>query len=190
MLLGICGEKNAGKSTVERIIKLSVHGPVKTIAFADPLKEMAITVGYPREILYGPSHLRDTYIHPRLGISARVFLQTIGEGIRQVNPHAWVNYAELCAPSGLIRLVSDIRHQEEFDGVVKAGGTVIGVRRSNPKGAVDPHPSEVGPRRLVPVCHHLIDNDQDIATLIEKVRSTLSACGIAAHTQPIEHLLA
>ena len=57
-VLGILGNKNAGKDTVGKMVTDSCNG--KSIAFATPLKELAAVVfGFNADQLWGPSGERD-----------------------------------------------------------------------------------------------------------------------------------
>jgi len=163
-IVGVAGIKKSGKDTFADILLENVHG-VK-IAFADPLKRMLLPLGFPKEILWGPSELRDEWKHPLLGITARKALQTVGDSVgRQLlSLDLWVVLARntvkeflagklnsyipweggsLLLGSDPVKLLilSDMRYRNEHGMVKSLGGTTFLVERPEVESG-DPHISE------------------------------------------------
>jgi hypothetical protein len=72
-IIGISGKAFSGKDTAAEIIAECGH---VILGFADPLKRSLVQFGVPKEILWGPSSLRNTVYR---GISVRQALQTLGD---------------------------------------------------------------------------------------------------------------
>lgn len=178
--IGILGAKRVGKSTASSMIQFMLDG-INTMAFATPLKHMAAAVGYPYHILHGPSELRDSYVHPGLGISARHFLQQCGEGIRKRNPEAFVSYLKadyaLAKHHGPV-LITDLRHPEEVLGIRGPDAVIIHLTRDN--GDTDPHESEVYARSKEAGidCGYRLTNDGSLLQLAMGIRCVLHAAGL------------
>ena len=174
-LLALFGEKGSGKSTTAQVISRLID--VGEMAFATPLKTMAESLGYPRHVLHGPSRERE-YVHPGLNLSARRFLQIVGEAFRKEDPHIWANYliASVDWMEEDIVLITDLRHPEEFEAVKKAGGIVIGIHGRG--GSNDMHPSEVFARENLGRADHMLLNDSDVYALAERVSHILRCLNI------------
>jgi hypothetical protein len=106
LIVGIAGGKTSGKDTLAdtmRSLELRRNDARNTliarfpdafkVAFADPLKRMLIPLGFPIEVLWGPSEQRDTWTHPILKMTCRKALQYIGDqvGRQMLAPTIWVD---------------------------------------------------------------------------------------------------
>jgi hypothetical protein len=92
-LIGLIGKKRVGKDTFAAVL-VEEFGFTR-VAFADPLKEMALTIDplipptgtrrLSEQVgTYGWEHIKD--VHPE----ARRFLQRLGDGVRQFDPDFWL----------------------------------------------------------------------------------------------------
>jgi hypothetical protein len=153
--LAICGKANSGKDTTASIIleELSilenrsiVHA---TMAFADPIKEIILTM-FPnakREFLYGASSFRSEKIlgaKNKLGedLTYRQALIDIGTMAREYNPKIWVECFDKRVQSILEKnkslpdqlqtqmiLSTDLRFREEFDYLYNNNYFIIKLNR-------------------------------------------------------------
>jgi hypothetical protein len=147
MLIGICGKKFSGKSTVARLLHNATGYPV--VSFADKLKDVTCVLsGCTREQLedydFKEKQCVPPYLVPYCGDvekpTFRAFLQHFGsEVMRGVNDNIWIdctlsNCDENC-------IVSDCRSPNEARAVNERGGIVIKVVRPDVK-TPDSHQSE------------------------------------------------
>lgn len=159
LLLGVCGFKRAGKSSVASI--LHKHYAFQPYGFADALRGMAraidpliSTEGAPAGVVGGcpPHTCRYSRLLDSLGYEAakeipdfRRFLQRLGtEGVRGTfGPTAWVDALayrlQQEAPAKVC--INDVRFHSEAEWICSQGGTLWRVSRPG-VGGEDPHPSE------------------------------------------------
>lgn len=216
-IVGIAGAKRAGKDTLAtEILKLAsctlvkgVYGGelggihrVFTVAFADALKRMVVPLGYPIDVLWGPSEKR-TWVHPVLGISARDMLQRLGtEVARQIDPDFWVkawcdvvdkidagNYTyapasglqEMAVPTsvGVFIVVPDLRFANEHAELARRGAYTVLVERDTPGQSgqdVDQHVSERWCREAArQFVHEVVVNDGPVEALEPRARAIFEA---------------
>lgn len=195
-IIGICGRKRHGKDTVGGIAhKLGGYTP---IAFADPLKRIAMDIyNLSYDQCYGSEVDKET-IDPRWGVSPRFILQRIGTEMgREIHTETWVRYClktiEAAANGGepLVHspkyrafipatprwcnldrwVITDCRFPNEADAVRRAGGGVIKVVRPSLQQEVDLHASETSIDEIEP--DYLILNDGTLQDLEAKVREIL-----------------
>lgn len=181
MQRAICffGGKGTGKDSALAAVQ-RCH-PVITMAFADALKEMALTLDYPKEVLWGPTEARN-WVHPVLKLSARKFLQTIGEAIRKENAQAWIDLLlarvhelnDIKQPYGCWLVITDARHRNEVEAIKAAGIPVYQIRRPD-ADATDMHESEVFARsdEGAEVATGIIVNDGTLEDFERKVLDCL-----------------
>lgn len=161
-LVGLIGKKRVGKDTFAAVL-VEEFGFAR-VAFADPLKEMALTVdpiidvgaGWDDEgHLYSLSDLveahsweyvKDTYP------GARRLLQRLGDGVRQFEPEFWV-WAGMRSVHDLrgareqyVRqprpvVITDVRYPNEADAIRDAGGILVRIVRPGVDDG-DTHASE------------------------------------------------
>lgn len=147
MLIGICGHKFSGKSTVARLLHNATGYEV--VSFADKLKDITCVLsGCTREdledydfkeLVYVPSYLRP-YCGNAKKPTFRAFLQHFGsEVMRGVNDNIWID----CTLSNCENdcIVSDCRFPSEAKAIKARGGIVIKIMRPLAK-AEDNHQSE------------------------------------------------
>ena len=174
MLIGITGQKFAGKSTVANMLS-EILG-YKTCSFADKLKDVTcILSGCTREQLedydFKENEVVPDYLQPYC-LNAekptyRAFLQRFGsEVMRGVNDNIWIdctlsNCGEDC-------IVSDCRFPNEAKAVKARGGIVIKVVRPDVK-AKDSHQSETKIDEIEP--DYTIWNDTTLENLLLNVDS-------------------
>ena len=72
MIVGLCGHNGSGKNTLARMLVENCN--FKEYAIAQPLKNIARTLGFTEHQLY----VDKTAVHPDFKVSARTFLQTFG----------------------------------------------------------------------------------------------------------------
>ena len=147
MIIGICGKKFSGKSTVAGMLHNATGYPV--VSFADKLKDVTcILSGCTRDDLedYNFKELVNVppYLVPYCGDAEkptfRAFLQYFGsEVMRGVNDNIWID----CTLSncGEDAIISDCRFPNEAKAIKERGGIVIKVVRPDAK-AEDSHQSE------------------------------------------------
>lgn len=164
-LVGLIGKKRVGKDTFAAVL-VEEFGFTR-VAFADPLKEMALTIdpiidvgaGWDDEgHLYSLNDLvkahsweyvKDTYPE------ARRVLQHLGDGVRQFDPEFWVR-AGMAHADGLRRdrrdegkwdasqwpvVITDVRYPNEADAIREAGGILVRIVRPGVDDG-DTHASE------------------------------------------------
>ena len=147
-VIGLTGLKRSGKTTLAR--ELSALG-YKDVAFADPLKDLAVRLD---PILTGDTRLSQVidaygweYAKDHYPESRRI-LQFLGtEVVREVNPDHWVNKMrqKICInhPDKKF-VVSDVRFENEADVVRECGGIVVEIIRPGLSLPTDSHSSESG----------------------------------------------
>lgn len=127
MLVGIVGYEGAGKSQTASAL---INRGFTSVSASDPLKRLALELGFTREQLWGPSKMRNTP-HPTLTdadgkpLLARVFLDRIGMCVRGACPGA------LVAASSRVTgdcVNESVRFVDEAAAIKAAGGKLI--RRS------------------------------------------------------------
>ncbi len=166
-LIGLIGKKRVGKDTFAAVL-VEEFGFAR-VAFADPLKEMALTIdpflvggwdsSLDDEFLatavanFGWEEVKDTYPE------ARRFLQRLGDGVRQFDPDFWLDagmdtadgyrYGSREEPNVFITertsqrpvVITDVRYPNEADAIRDAGGTLIRIVRPGADDG-DTHASE------------------------------------------------
>src|SRR5262245_11366742 len=88
-LIGLLGKAGSGKSTLAEYL-VKKYGATR-FSFAGPLKELAIRLlEFSKEQVYGTLEQKET-VDPRYGISPRVFMQRLGQGVRDIiYPNVWI----------------------------------------------------------------------------------------------------
>ncbi|WP_367140422.1 MULTISPECIES: hypothetical protein [Streptomyces] len=140
--IALLGRGRAGKDTVgERLVSRWAY---TRVAFADPLKEAALSVDpivtY-EPAGYGPLPVRLSAVVKRLGWEAakdcvpevRRTLQRLGQAARDQNPDHWVDLAMdkliVADAWGLPVAVTDVRHINECEALKTLGFTLVRVVR-------------------------------------------------------------
>jgi len=144
MLLGINGEIGCGKSTA--VDYISKQYGFREYMFAKPLKDIAVTLGFEQEQVFG-TQAQKLEINKFWGISGRRFMQVFGSEIcrdymPRMLPDMQLNGATIWArlfekyllenPHCNIA-VSDVRFPDECEVIKKHKGIVIRIERSTVK---------------------------------------------------------
>jgi hypothetical protein len=153
----VCGKANSGKDTTSNIIcesiienfyslpnhKLHGYNGAKTMALADPIKEM-IRIMFPhipRKHLYGPSKYRLELIPGAFKdgkpLTIRQLLMDLGTGLgRNYNSNIWLENIDLRLEkeekkNRTVVVVTDVRFRNEFDHFKKNGFQMIKLIRED-----------------------------------------------------------
>lgn len=147
-LIGICGYKGTGKSTVcEVAINLErPQQPFIRHGFADPLYKMLHAMGIPEEIVYNKQRW-DEPLDILCGKTTRYACQTLGTewGRTYIGPvwtNAAMNRAERAIKSGQVVILDNVRMHDEAEAITDRGGVVIAFHRLNSEIQKDTHDSE------------------------------------------------
>lgn len=149
-LIGLVGYAQSGKDEVAKCL-VADHG-FRRVAFADPLKAVATSVGW--------SGNKDK--------EGRKFLQNLGVAVREhVDPDAWLSRAlrDIDKSNDPV-VVTDCRFLNEIDAIRNRGGIIVRVNRPG-IGPANDHVSEREWATTLP--DGVIDNDGTIEELREKV---------------------
>lgn len=94
--IALVGKANSGKNTLANLLGANLSQYYRSIAFADPIKEMVLTM-FPaadKECLFGPSNLRSNPIPGAFKdgnpLTYRDCLIDLGELGRKYNPDIWI----------------------------------------------------------------------------------------------------
>lgn len=141
--IAIFGKARSGKDTTAKLImKRLGSGKHKKMAFADPIKEMLLTM-FPfisKECVYGPSELRDTIIPGYVDsngnqLTIRRALIDLGSSGRLYDNKIWVNIfnhrVNNLKKSVKSITVSDGRFINEFDSLKENGFYMIRILRQD-----------------------------------------------------------
>ena len=147
-LIGITGSKGAGKDTIGQFL-VDNYG-FQRVAFADPLKEIAITIGWDGSKEDGGTCASCGMLH------GRKLLQVLGtEGMREhLGDNVWVDNALRYISgqrlmTGQTRwVIPDVRYQNEANMIRAHGGQVWRVYRSV-QDETDNHVSETAMRQIM-----------------------------------------
>ena len=165
MLIGICGHKFSGKSTVAKLLHNATGWEI--VSFATPLKKMVCAlVGCTMDDLEDYDYKENTEVPEYLWAycandkhTVRALMQGLGDLMRKENPNVFI---ECALNSKGDYLVSDCRFPNEAKAVKARGGIVIKVVRPNAK-ASDSHQSETRIDEIVPDI--IIENNSDLKAL-------------------------
>lgn len=145
MIIGLCGKKQSGKSTVAKhLLDRGFH----ELSWAYPLKEIIgrELFGLNDDQLYGSEAAKEAII-PDWGYSPRQILQLVGtECFRKViRDDFWVvlgkrRLIELSKSRKAV-VISDCRFPNEMEAIKSVGGVTVRVVREG-QVSVDSHPSE------------------------------------------------
>lgn len=161
-LVGLIGKKRVGKDTFAAVL-VEEFGFAR-VAFADPLKEMALTIDpWVDNDLGSPLGL--SQVVAQMGgwertkdqiPEVRRFLQRLGDGVRQFDPEFWVRagmrevyntrgsrdmkmWQHVDNPRPVV--ITDVRYPNEADAIREAGGTLVRIVRPGVDDG-DAHASE------------------------------------------------
>jgi hypothetical protein len=185
--IALTGKARAGKDTVAAHL-VTEHG-YKRVAFADPLKEMALQVdpiihfwtSFCDECDHDTEFARLSEIVDAIGWESakdrhpevRRFLQQLGQSVRQRDPQFWIRLAEaaiLDTDGDQPIVVTDVRYENEYLDLIEQGFTTIRITRAGLPA--DTHVSETDMDRFV--VDHCIENNGTIADLHRAVERVLT----------------
>lgn len=186
LLIGVNGEIGCGKSTV--VDYLSSERGFTEYMFAQPLKEVAVCLGFEPRQVFGTQEEK-LEVNEFWGITGRQFLQVFGsevcrDYVPKVLPQMkfngltmWVRLFEKFKQehANVNLAVSDVRFEDESNTIKGYGGIVVRIVRSGkavvPTQAQPPsvqtHKSETQASRINP--NVIIHNDRDLETLYKKL---------------------
>jgi len=147
--IAITGKANTGKNTVSHIIteelnkEIKNYSKFKTIAFADPIKEMVRQMfpTLPKEYLYGSSENRAKVIPGAFKngqpLTVRQLLIDLGTGVgREYKENLWLDVFDHTfkiakSKKREVVIVTDVRFRNEFDHLKKLGFFQIRILRDS-----------------------------------------------------------
>ena len=145
VLIGLMGCIGAGKTTAAEI--LSCNFGLTEYAMADPIKRIAMVLGFTRSEVYGT---QDEKRAPsmRWGVSARSFLQRFGTDVCGTYlptllpelANVWIRLFEHFLADHPAVVVSDVRFLDEAEMIRRHGGILIHIVRE--LETIDTHRSE------------------------------------------------
>lgn len=191
LLIGINGEIASGKTTITDYLVGKKH-VLKEYAFAKPLKDVAVTLGFEPHQVFGTQEEK-LEVNNFWGISGRKFLQVFGSEVcRDYVPKVlpdmqlngvtmWVRLFEKFRMDNpnVDTIVSDVRFADESNTIKRLGGYVIRVVRPiNDENTMNveeaeflQHKSELQADSIKP--NIVIRNDGTIEQLYNKVETAL-----------------
>ncbi|QWY83136.1 deoxynucleotide monophosphate kinase protein [Rhizobium phage RHph_X2_24] len=137
MIIGICGYKGAGKSTVCEVAVNVARTPYsfKRMGFADPMYDMFRAMGVPDDFLYAKERW-DEPLPLLAGKTLRYAMTTLGTewGRDMLGENVWTNIAiERARKMERKRgtpIIDNVRFPSEADALLAAGGVIIAFNRT------------------------------------------------------------
>lgn len=127
---------------------------IKVYHFADPLKEMAVSLfGLNPDLVYGTNdqknektdfrweNMPDNFDNKEGRVTHREFLEHFGTKIiRKIKNDAWCNYSlkKILIEQSEIAIIPDVRFPNEVDAILDAGGIVIRLTRNQFDSKAEP----------------------------------------------------
>lgn len=183
-LIALTGPAGAGKDTAAW--RLVTHWGFARFAFADPVREAALTVMRAADVDHAyltERHLKEQPM-PHLGFSARRLLQVLGtECGRSLDHDIWVRIMRLrlglhtAHPVHDRIVITDVRYPNEARAVREWGAHLVGVSRST-TGGVAPHSSETHYADLMAGADTLLVNDGSVHHLHDLVDGLAETLGL------------
>lgn len=170
MLIGITGEKGAGKDSLGAAL---VRTGFTRTAYADPLKAICIMMfGLTHDQVNGTVEQKEA-VDPRWGKSPREILQLMGTDVaRTIHADVWIRlmFNGIDAAETMNRgaapmnwVVTDVRFENEADAIRERGGIIVRVERPTPQGnqKLAQHESEAGAKLIE--ADFVVYNEKDFA---------------------------
>lgn len=137
MIIVFVGAIGSGKTTGANLLKTHFH--FEEIAFAEPIKQFAISLGFDFQNVYGSQEEKEK-VNSHFGISGRQFMQTFGTDIMRNNStcfptidNIWVKCAEIKIENALKLnknvVISDCRFEDEMAMLKKYNAIFIKLTR-------------------------------------------------------------
>lgn len=155
-LVGLCGLAQSGKDTFAGYLGY------RRIAFADPLKELALACNplVWTDDDWSTHTLRwivETYgweaakqMRCAYGKDVRQLLQDLGVGVRDIlGPDTWVDAAFRTYDPAVATVITDCRFPNEFERIRSLGGVIVRIERHG-QGSPDQHVSEQAWKAIEP----------------------------------------
>lgn len=166
-LIGICGYKGAGKTTVVHSAifdptRLCKPLPVYQMSFMQTVVEMLETMGIPTEITRNKTRWNEP-IAILNNKTMRHAVQTLGtEWARGfIGPYVWINitmqHARQTMRQGISVLIDGVRYPEEADAIRAQNGILIAFHRPDLRVDID-HLSERKIAQIQRTCDHRFEN--------------------------------
>ena len=176
MIIGLCGKKQSGKSTVAKYL---LEAGFQELSWAYPLKEIVgrQLFGLNDDQLYGSEAAKEAVI-PDWGYSPRQILQLVGtECFRKViRDDFWVvlgrRKLQGYAAAGMNVVISDCRFPNEMEAIKSVGGSTVRIVREG-QVSVDTHPSENSLNDYV-ADYTITAKSGDINSLHQKIKNIVA----------------
>jgi len=180
-LICIIGNIGVGKSTVANIFKQNEY---IELTFADPVKQIGITLGFEKEELYG-SQEDKLKINNFWGVSGREFMQKFATNImrNELSKHINMNldnktiWVRLCQKKiiDLMKenkkiIISDGRFPDEINMIKEMGGIVIKIIRNNNYDILHESESYVS----ILKADIILDNNETLEELNKKIYNIIN----------------
>lgn len=146
-VIGITGKAGSGKDTVANYLKDYYPKFFRSVAFADPIRDMLIASGVVTREQLTDRTLKEAVIE-EFGVSPRHMAQTLGTewGRNSIGEDFWLRLSKrrigILLAGGFNVLVTDVRFENEATMIREAGGEVWHIERDVPSVAT--HVSEAG----------------------------------------------
>lgn len=162
LIIGIAGFVGNGKTTVSQPF-VQNHG-FRKFSFADPIRDLMMTLGVPREVLLDPV-LKEKPHAALCGASPRQAMESIGKWGRDLNVDFWVRKQAEKVIRCDLAIFDDVRHQNEVDMINSLGGQVyrLVVPGKEPRVPTDFRVAELKAGELV---NGKVDGVMDIENVI------------------------
>ena len=143
IILGIGYKKGSGKNTLAKLVNTYLQRCcgkciTKQVSFAEKVKDISYQLygwgGLKRGIHYETNYQEKELVLPKLGLSPRDIWIGVGNGMREIYPDTWINYALHGVKANVI-LITDMGFINEAKAIKEANGFTCRVTRSNiPRG--------------------------------------------------------
>ena len=136
LIIGLGHIKRMGKDTVARFMNqefLDRGYSSQIVSFAQPIYDIGRMmyghIGFRTKEEYDGDFAADKELPLPNGLSPRQILLGLGEKMREVDQLIWVQYALSKAKESHFVLIPDVRHPNECEAILDAGGYLVKVDR-------------------------------------------------------------
>lgn len=171
MIIGLTGKKRSGKDTSAQILQEyyeTQNLKVERFAFAGPLKEAVRVIFFP-ELIEIKDDIKELPVKKYDNRTPRQMFQYIGDRCRDYDIDIFLKnmLTRINNSNADIKIVTDIRYDNEAQLVKNIGGTIIKIERET--NSKDNHSSEMGIDSTF--IDFSIQNNSDIEKLKKKLIS-------------------